>query len=76
MTAIAVKAGVPELVSRKVLLQEISPTVQDKVIEASKVIESVHAVDSSLPDGALTGPPSISQPPIQQTWNAHIRVRK
>ena len=76
MSALAIKAGAPELVARKVLLHVESPAVQDKIIEVSKVIELAHAVDSSLPEGAMTGPLSISQPPIQLTWNAHIKVRK
>lgn len=75
-SALTVKNGVPELVARKVALHVESPTVQDKIVEASKVIEKASAVDSSLPKGALTGPSSVAQPPIQLRWNAHIKVRK
>ena len=76
MNALTVKAGVTELVARSVPLKAETLTVQDHVIPESQVLQAAHAEDQNLPRGALTGVPSITEPPVQVTWNAHVKVRK
>ena len=70
------QAGVPNLALRDVAIEEGSPQVEDNIITTSQVVKKVQDVDSSLPEGAFTGPPNAKKPPIQITWNAHVRVRK
>ena len=76
LKALAMKAGVPELVAREVPLEADAPAVQDKVIKTAEILEGVRAVNSSLPEGAFKGPVAAKGPLVQVTWNAHVRVRK
>lgn len=76
MNAFSVKSGALELVAREVNLSTSKVKVTDEVIPVSEALQLVKDVDSSLPRGALTIPASVSAPPVQVTWNAHVKVRK
>lgn len=76
MSAVADKAGKPELIARTVDVTTPSQVAHDEVIDVPKILEVTQAVDKSLPNGAFPTALSASNPPVQVMWNAHVKVRK